>query len=515
MSCRKGTRGLSVREALDEGAHELARAGCDEPRLDAEILLSHVLRIGRASLFAHPERRLAPEEEGAWLEALARRLGREPAAYILGRKEFYGLDFLVDPRVLVPRPETELLVERVVGLARQRLVQTLWDVGTGSGALALTLARHLPEARIVASDVSSEALEVAAINRRRLGLERRVQLVRADLLQAARGAIDVVVANLPYLRTDEYCEAMSEVSRHEPRLALDGGVTGLEIVARLLAQARALEPPPGVILLEIGARQGAQALALARAHFPERPLTLRRDLAGLDRVVEIQSDCGRGGEEGEGTHILPADDPQCIAVAAAALRRGEVVAFPTDTVYGLGAALFCEPAVQALYEIKGRPEMKAIPVLLASADDLAQVVAHVSPLAERLRREFWPGPLTLVLGARPDIPPVVRAGGQTVAVRVPDHPVAQALIRALGTPLAATSANRSAAPEALTAAEVVEQLGNKVRWVIDGGRSPGGRPSTVVDVTVSPPAIRRVGAISEETLQPYLSARMEPHCKEH
>lgn len=502
-----GDSGLTVQEALRSGSQELARAGCDQPRLDAETLLAHVLRAGRAYLFAHPERGLTVAEEGAWREALARRVGREPVAYIVGRKEFYDLDLAVDRRVLVPRPETELIVERVLALARVRPVRTVWDVGTGSGALALTLARHLPEACVVASDVSSEALEVASANRRRLGLEKRVQLVRADLLHAAAGPVDVVVANLPYLRTGEYCEAMPEVSRHEPRLALDGGASGLEIMARLLAQARALEPPPEAILLEIGAEQGAQALALAGEHFCGCSVAVHRDLAGLDRVVEIRpGDCGYRGEEGASTCILPADDPRCIAAAAEVLCRGEVVAFPTDTVYGLGAAAFQEPAVQALYEIKGRPEAKAIPLLLASADDLGQVAASVPAVAERLLREFWPGPLTLVLEARAEVPAVVRAGGRTVAVRVPDHPVAQALIRALGAPLAATSANRSGMPEALTAAEVVRQLGSRVRWVLDGGHSPGGRPSTVVDVTVRPPAIRRVGALSQETLRPFLSA---------
>jgi len=219
------------------------------------------------------------------------------------------------------------------------------------------------------------------------------------------------------------------------------------------------------------------------------------------------------GDEGE-TRILPAGDSESIAVAAAALRRGEVVAFPTDTVYGLGAEMSQEAAVQALYEIKGRPEGKAIPLLLASADDLEQVAASVPPRAARLVQAFWPGPLTLVLEARPEVPVVVRAGGHTVAVRVPDHPEARALIEALCAPLATTSANRSGAPEARTAIEVVQQLGNRVRWVIDGGRSPGGRPSTVVDMTVDPPAIRRVGAIAEEALRPYLSSEVRSSRRE-
>jgi len=199
------------------------------------------------------------------------------------------------------------------------------------------------------------------------------------------------------------------------------------------------------------------------------------------------------------TEILPAT-LEAIARVAEALRAGAVAAFPTDTVYGLGAALFEEAAVQALYDIKGRPEGKAIPVLLASAGDLSQVASAVPALAERLIHCFWPGPLTLIFWARPEIPAVVRAGGETVAVRVPDHWAARALIAAAGMPLAVTSANRSGEPEALTAAEVIAQLGERVPWVIDGGRSPGGIPSTVVDVTVDPPRIRRRGALPEEVL---------------
>ena len=204
------------------------------------------------------------------------------------------------------------------------------------------------------------------------------------------------------------------------------------------------------------------------------------------------------------TRILAATDPRAIPLAAEALRRGEVVAFPTDTVYGLGAALFQEKAVHALYEIKGRPEGKAIPVLLADAGDVPQVAMRVSETAQRLMAAFWPGPLTLVLEAQPHIPAVVRAGGPTVAVRVPDHWVVRALIAATGEPLATTSANRSGAAEAQTAAEVVAQLGEQVPWVIDGGKSPGGTPSTVLDVTVDPPVIRRRGALSEEALRPFL-----------
>lgn len=498
--------GLTVRAALASGTRTLVAAGCEQARLEAEVLLAGALGVSRAYLYAHPERRLSPAEEAAWQQALARRARREPLPYVTGHREFYGLDLVVDSRVLVPRPETELIVDRVLALASRREIRTVWDVGTGSGALALALARHLPGVQVVAGDVSKGALEVAARNRQRLGLEERVLLVHSDLLAGFPGPADVIVANLPYLRSEEYRGAMPEVSQYEPALALDAGPSGLEVVARLLAQAQALDPQPGVLVLEIGAEQGPQAVALAREHFPTRPVSLYRDLAGLDRVVEIQSDCAacRGRPAEGATHVLPADDPDCIGVAAAALRRGELVAFPTDTVYGLGADLGQPAAIEALYAVKGRPEAKAIPLLLADPADLGRVAAAIAPAAARLAERFWPGPLTLVVQAQPDMPPAVLAGGRTVAVRVPDHPVARALIEADGAPLPTTSANRSGAPETLTAVEVLAQLGRGVWWVIDGGRSPGGTPSTVVDLTTDPPALRRVGALGPEAVLPWL-----------
>lgn len=516
MAADCGPRALTVRAALQRGAERLAAAGIDEPRLDAELLLAHVLGAGRAELYAHPERCLAPEEEETWQRALARREQREPLAYITGSRGFYGLELAVDRRVLVPRPETELIVERVVAFAARRPVQVVCDVGTGSGALALAIAQSLPGVRVVATDVSREALQVAAENRRRLGLEGRVELVESDLLAGVHGAVDVLVANLPYLRTEEYLAAMPEVSQYEPRLALDGGPDGLALVERLLAQAAALDPQPALLLLEIGAEQGPEVVELARARFAERPVALRRDLAGLDRVVEVAPPLipsrqrgegeGEGGwpsvpERGDVTWVLPARDSAAIALAAEALQRGEVVALPTDTVYGLGAAVFHEAAVQALYEVKGRPEAKAIPLLLGDPGDVAAVAREVPPVAERLMARFWPGPLTLVLPARAEVPAIVRAGGPTVAVRVPDHTAARALIQAVGAPLAVTSANRSGAPDALAAGEVLRQLGSRLHWLLDGGRSPGGRASTVVDVSVEPPAIRRHGPIPDERIE--------------
>jgi len=207
------------------------------------------------------------------------------------------------------------------------------------------------------------------------------------------------------------------------------------------------------------------------------------------------------------TELLPAGDPAALRRAVALLRDGSSVAFPTDTVYGLGADAFQPEAVAELYRAKGRPADKAMPLLLASPEQLEQVVSEVSPLARRLAEHFWPGGLTLVLPARPTIPAIVTAGGTTVAVRIPNHPVAQALITAVGVPLATTSANRSGRPSPVTAGAVLADLDGLIPLILDGGVCPGGIESTVVEVSRETLRILRRGAIGDAALQAVCTSR--------
>jgi L-threonylcarbamoyladenylate synthase len=194
---------------------------------------------------------------------------------------------------------------------------------------------------------------------------------------------------------------------------------------------------------------------------------------------------------------MPAQ-PATIKRAVAVLRRGGVVAFPTDTVYGLGAHSHSAEAIEKLYQVKDRQHQKAIPLLIAQAGDIPKVAVQVPEIAWRLAERFWPGPVTLVLPKADTVLDVLTGGSVSVAVRVPAHQVALQLIAMLGVPLAATSANLSGQPEAVTAEEVREALGERVRLILDGGRCPGGVASTVVDVTVVPPLIRRRGALVNE-----------------
>lgn len=196
--------------------------------------------------------------------------------------------------------------------------------------------------------------------------------------------------------------------------------------------------------------------------------------------------------------VLPANEPNSVEQAVTLLRAGQVIIFPTDTVYGLGAHGFIPSAIEKLFALKGREPRKAIPLLLASTEDVTKVAVDIPPIAWRLAERFWPGPVTIVLWKAAAVLDVLTAGGDSVAVRIPGHDMALQLITALGAPLAATSANLSGQPEAVTAEEAQAIFGNQVSLILDAGRCPGGVPSTVVDVTVFPPLIRRRGALADE-----------------
>jgi len=265
-----------------------APAADDAPALTAQALLAQVLGLTRTQVLTQPERVLSAAEQAAFASVVARAAAGEPLAYLLGRREFYGLTFEVNPHVLVPRPETELLVD----LARARHPRRALDVGTGSGCIAVALAVHVPQVEITALDVSPEALALARRNAATHGVAERVHFVQSDLLAALAAVanpappFDLLCANLPYIDTTEL--RALPVSTHEPALALDGGPGGLVLIERLLAQAPPYLKPGAALLLEIGATQDAAALALARAAFPAAEVRVERDLAGLDRVVVVE-----------------------------------------------------------------------------------------------------------------------------------------------------------------------------------------------------------------------------------
>jgi release factor glutamine methyltransferase len=241
-------------------------------------------------VLAHPEVTLSEAQSAAYDALVQRRVAREPLAYILGRREFYGREFALDHSVLIPRPETELLVELALadGGRRGRPAARVVDVGTGCGALAVTLAAELPAAHVVAVDVSPPALAWVGANASRYGVETRVLPVRGSLLTAVSPGLDLIVANLPYLPSALVDTLEPEVAWFEPRLALDGGPDGTALNRRLLAQAAIRLAPGGLLLAEIDPAQAAELGREARRCFPSAHVSVERDLAGWDRVLRVQ-----------------------------------------------------------------------------------------------------------------------------------------------------------------------------------------------------------------------------------
>jgi release factor glutamine methyltransferase len=262
----------SVRDALDSAVIALGAAGCETPRLDAELLLAHVLGVDRAALITDPERGLEPDEARAFMDLAARRREREPVAYLLGSKGFRTIDLAVDARALVPRPETEHVVEAALDLPRGARVV---DVGTGSGAIALALKTERPDLEVVATELSPGALAVARANAARLGLD--VSIYEGDLLDPVSGPLDAVVSNPPYVAAGD---VLPRDVGHEPREALFGGEDGLDVIRRLIAAAAGVP----FLAIEVGAGQAPAVAELVRAGgWPE--VSALRDLAGHERVV--------------------------------------------------------------------------------------------------------------------------------------------------------------------------------------------------------------------------------------
>lgn len=275
----------NVRQALRSGRENLAKAS-ESASLDAQRLLGFVLGKDRAFLLAHPEHGLTDEQQEQYESLIARAADGEPLPYILGHQAFYDRDLIVSPAVLIPRPETELLVEKALAFARSKPNCVAVDIGTGSGAIAVTVAANGPDVTMYAVDFSPAALAIARQNAD--AGQANVTFFEGDLLAPVleRGIrIDLLIANLPYIKSGEL--PTLAVSRYEPLLALDGGADGLDLVQRLLDQAPAACNPGARILLEIGADQGAGGLALGQQKFSDAAVKVLQDYAGLDRIIQI------------------------------------------------------------------------------------------------------------------------------------------------------------------------------------------------------------------------------------
>ena len=274
---------MTLKQALNRARGILAAHNIEDARLESELLLRHTLKISRVQLYLDADRDLSPTQQQTFWHLIKRRLDGEPTTYITGHREFYGLDFYVSPDVLIPRPESELLVEKALDLARNQPLSTIAEIGTGCGAIAISLALKLPQAKIYATDISAPALKIARFNCQRHQVANRICLLHGDMLDPLPEPADLIVANLPYVSESE----LSNSANFEPLLALDGGPDGLEKIRQLCRQVRDKLHPDGYLLLEMGQGQGKGVTTYLRRLFPSAKIEVAADLSGIDRVVSL------------------------------------------------------------------------------------------------------------------------------------------------------------------------------------------------------------------------------------
>lgn len=276
---------LSIHDCLKKAEAKLY--SIDDPQLSAIILMAHLLNQTKAWVLAYSEETLSKSQYQAFFALVERLAEGEPLPYITGKQSFYGLDFKVNPAVLIPRPETELLVDEALKwLQDQPDEKQILDVGTGSGCIAISLAKNSQNNPIKATDISEYALKIAAENAKTHGVENRISFVQANLLDNFKGKVDLICANLPYISTTNLAEL--EVINWEPALALDGGMDGLSLIGKLLEQSLHHLNIPGLILLEIDSTTGESALNLAHHFYPNADIHLLKDLAGKSRLLLIE-----------------------------------------------------------------------------------------------------------------------------------------------------------------------------------------------------------------------------------
>ena len=276
---------MKIKDNLNISGELLMKSGSPDSRLEAEILLRHVLKIDRATMFSNLENILDSKQENDIAELVQRRLANEPLSYITGTREFYSLDFQITSAVLIPRQETETLVDEVIKIAKENPLKIV-DVGTGSGAIAIALAVNLPLAKIIATDISVDALHVAESNTKMNDVFSRINLKQGNLLDVLDEKVDVIVSNPPYIPSNQIEHLQPEVKK-EPHIALDGGSDGLEYIRKLIGNCSEKLNNNGHIFIEIDPSQSEEVLKIADTHFPDARTAIIKDLSQNYRVLSI------------------------------------------------------------------------------------------------------------------------------------------------------------------------------------------------------------------------------------
>lgn len=276
---------MTLKQALQQARDILQSHNIEKPSLTAEVLLRHILKFNRVQFYQSMDYEINPTQANSLHSLLSRHLDGEPVAYLTGHKEFYGYDFLVDNRALIPRPETELLVEKTLELVKHHGTVTIADIGTGCGAIAISLALNLSQVKIYATDISAIALELATLNFRQYRVLDKICLLQGNLLEPISEPVDIIVANLPYVKEGDIAKSRS--LGFEPRLALDGGLDGLEKIRHFCAQTVDKVKSGSSILLEIGEGQSGEVISLLKNCFPIGSINVFKDFREVERVVSV------------------------------------------------------------------------------------------------------------------------------------------------------------------------------------------------------------------------------------
>ena len=478
----------------------------------SEFVLYADKPLGKSSAksFSKP---LATQAVTRLYDALQRRANGEPLQYIIGLAPFRHVELMVRPGVFIPRPETEMLVDIVKTYLHElqlcavlpKSVRVL-DIGTGTGCIALALFDECLGIEITATDNSDDALEIAQENAARLGFAEQTPLnvagkprlhflhddVATSLVQnqKMRHYFDVVVSNPPYIPSSELHKLPNEIAKYEPSQALDGGVDGLDYFRRITKQAAVLLKPGGLLVCELYETQLDEAARIVKQGAAWSDIICHTDLAGRPRFISA---------------IQAADYHESLApqisAALAALRRGDAVIFPTDTVYGIGVAVTFHSSPDVIYRLKGRDAHKAVPWLVEDITALDRYAKNVPAYAYELAKKFWPGALTLIVEANETAPFAFCAKDNSIALRAPDNVVARALIKELGVPIATSSVNPQGELPAVSVDSIAPAFIREDICVIDGGLTPGPVSSTIVSCLGAKPLIVRHGVLSEDDLK--------------
>ncbi len=277
---------MNIKQALFRAKMLLTGNNIEDASIESEVLLRYVLGIDRARLLASLDADISPEQRQNFMKLVARRSRGEPTAYITGHREFYGLDFNVNPNVLIPRPETELLADKAISLCRQYNYTKVADIGTGCGAIAVSLVVNIPSVTVYATDISAEALDVAGKNATKHNVEDRITFLKGDLLEPLPEPVDLIIANLPYVRQRDIPD--KGLLSYEPAAALDGGEEGLDKIGRLCSGVGEKLNTNGGLLLEIGEGQGEAVRAILHKYYPSANIEVEKDLAGIERMVTLR-----------------------------------------------------------------------------------------------------------------------------------------------------------------------------------------------------------------------------------